>query len=275
MKKEIKIWVGSGLFCVLLLLASVWYAVAYNDSRLVEPMDFSSYVFQTKDLPMLLSGALIALYAVALAAALLRRALKARRRGGETSTRRLNPKLGLLGLLGFLGFGGFWTYGVDGTVFPFAFFLFFGFFGFYYEGKMSGTFMDERFRENAARASLRASNVAFSILMLALVVFCRGRLFGSLEYTLIALLITLSLTLALRIFLAEYLLYRYDYDERLDEGEEEGMTVSYLNDEEMQVFIDAVQPLYEEFAASGIEPNFEEYYAFAQELNEKNSAQAE
>ena len=180
MKKEIKIWVGSGLFCVLLLLASVWYAVAYNDSRLVEPMDFSSYVFQTKDLPMLLSGALIALYAVALAAALLRRALKARRRGGETSTR----------------------------------------FGFYYEGKMSGTFMDERFRENAARASLRASNVAFSILMLALVVFCRGRLFGSLEYTLIALLITLSLTLALRIFLAEYLLYRYDYDERLDEGEE-------------------------------------------------------
>ena len=128
MKKEIKIWVGSGLFCVLLLLASVWYAVAYNDSRLVEPMDFSSYVFQTKDLPMLLSGALIALYAVALAAALLRRALKARRRGGETSTRRLNPKLGLLGLLGFLGFGGFWTYGVDGTVFPFAFFLFFGFF---------------------------------------------------------------------------------------------------------------------------------------------------
>ena len=220
MKKEIKIWVGSGLFCVLLLLASVWYAVAYNDSRLVEPMDFSSYVFQTKDLPMLLSGALIALYAVALAAALLRRALKARRRGGETSTRRLNPKLGLLGLLGFLGFGGFWTYGVDGTVFPFAFFTFFGFFGFYYEGKMSGTFMDERFRENAARASLRASNVAFSILILALVVFCRGRLFGSLEYTLIALLITLSLTLALRIFLAEYLLYRYDYDERLDEGEE-------------------------------------------------------
>ena len=107
MKKEIKIWVGSGLFCVLLLLASVWYAVAYNDSRLVEPMDFSSYVFQTKDLPMLLSGALIALYAVALAAALLRRALKARRRGGETSTRRLNPKLGLLGLLGFLGFGRF------------------------------------------------------------------------------------------------------------------------------------------------------------------------
>ena len=57
--------------------------------------------------------------------------------------------------------------------------------------------------------------------------------------------------------------------------EEEGLTVSYLTDEEMQVFIDAVQPLYEEFAASGIEPNFEEYYAFAQELNEKYSAQAE
>ena len=57
--------------------------------------------------------------------------------------------------------------------------------------------------------------------------------------------------------------------------EEEGLTVSYLTDEEMQVFIDAVQPLYEEFAASGIEPNFEEYYAFAQELNEKIRKEAE
>ena len=57
-----------------------------------------------------------------------------------------------------------------------------------------------------------------AILLLALGVFCRGRLFGRLEDTLIALLITLSLTLALRIFLAEYLLYRYDYDER-SEGE--------------------------------------------------------
>ena len=48
-----------------------------------------------------------------------------------------------------------------------------------------------------------------------------------------------------------------------------------LTDDEMQAFIDAVQPLYDEFAASGIEPKFEEYYAFAQELNEKYSAQAE
>ena len=220
MKKEIKIWVGSGLFCVLLLLASVWYAVAYNDSRLVEPMDFSSYVFQTKDLPMLLSGALIALYAVDLAAALLRRALKARRRGGETSTRRLNPKLGLLGLLGFLGFGGFWTYGVDGTVFPFAFFTFFGFFGFFYEGRLSHTFMDERYKENAARAQLQALRVSFALEVIALVVLGQRRFGGNLDYTLIAMMIVLSLSVALALFLSEYLLYRYDHDEQMEEGGE-------------------------------------------------------
>lgn len=109
-------------------------------------------------------------------------------------TRKIDPRLGWLGVLGFLGFAGFYTYSADGSVFPFAFFLFFGFFGFYYEGRMSGTFMDERFRENIVRARLRAYRITFLTMMAALVI------------------------LALGIFLSEYLLYRYDHDDQADES---------------------------------------------------------
>ena len=220
MNKHKKLWIGCGIFSVLFLLVSSWYAIAFNDSRLVAPMQ-GHYVFQVKDLPMILSLSLFCVYVIALFVTLMLHAGKMRRQQEiNNATRKLNPKLGLLGLLGFLGFGGFWTYPVNGTVFPFLFFTFFGFFGFYFEGKMSGTFMDERFRENAAKASLKASNISFEIIFIALIILGQRKLFGNLDYTLIAILITVSLSLALRIFLAEYLLYRYDYDERANESEE-------------------------------------------------------
>ena len=85
---------------------------------------------------------------------------------------------------------------------------------------MSGTFMDERFRENIARAKLKAYKIAFGVMLIALIIVCQGKLFGNLEYTLIASIITLSLALALGIFLSEYLLYRYDHDDQAEEGEE-------------------------------------------------------
>ena len=220
-KNQVKIWVGCGIFCIAAVLLSVWYAVTFNDSRLVAPMDFGSYSFNTKDLPMILSISLTCVYALALFIQLFISIGKSRRNIAKTNmTRRVNPKLGFLGLLDFLGLAGFWTYSAMGAVFPFVFFLFFGFFGFFYEGKMSGIFMDERFRENAARARLNTYKITFSITLIALVILCQGRLFGSLEYTLIATIIVLSLTLALGIFLPEYLLYRYDHDDQTEEGGE-------------------------------------------------------
>ena len=48
-KNQVKIWVGCGIFCIADVLLSVWYAVTCNDSRLVAPMDFGSYSFNTKD----------------------------------------------------------------------------------------------------------------------------------------------------------------------------------------------------------------------------------
>lgn len=218
---KMKIWIGCGIVCVLSVLLSLWYAITFNHSRLIVPMDFKNYVFEIRDLPMIVSVSLSCIYLVALFVMLSIHAGKKQRQAEKTGiTRKINPKLGCLGVLGFLGFAGFWTYSVDGTVFPFAFFLFFGFFGFYYEGKMSGTFMDERFRENIARAKLKAYKITFGVMLIALIILCQGKLFGNLEYTLIASIITLSLALALGIFLSEYLLYRYDHDDQAEEGEE-------------------------------------------------------
>ena len=220
-KNKVKLWAGCGIFCIAAMVLSTWYAVTFNDSRLVVPMDFGSYSFIPQDLPMLLSVSLFGLYALALCFLLMRSIRKNKRDTTRTNrSRRVHPRLGFLGLLGFLGFAGFWAYPATGDVSPFLFFLFFGFFGFIYEGKMSGTLMDERFRENAASAQLITYRTTFSITLLALLILCQGKLLGSLEYTLIATIIVLSLTLALGIFLPEYLLYRYDHDDRIEEGEE-------------------------------------------------------
>ena len=220
-KNTLKIWIGCGIFCVLSLLISSWYAVRFNDSRLVVPTDVGSYTFQPKDLPMILSVLLSFIYIFALIIRLILSIIEQRSKIAETNTtRNINPKLGFLGLLGLLGFAGFLTYPMDGTVFPFTFFLFFGFFGFFYEGKMSGTFMDERFRENAVRAQLTAYKTGFIITFIALIILCRGKFFGSLEYTLIAVIIVLSLAIATGLFLSEYLLYRYDHDDMTEESGE-------------------------------------------------------
>ena len=116
---KVKNWVGYGIFCVLCLLISSWYAITFNDSRLVVPMDFKDYVFHIKDLPMIISISLTCVYLFALVMTLISVEKKQRQMERAGVTRKLNPKLGWLGVLGFLGFAGFWTYSADGTIFPF------------------------------------------------------------------------------------------------------------------------------------------------------------
>ena len=104
--------------------------------------------------------------------------------------------------------------------FPLRVFVFFGFFGFFYEGKMSNTLLDERYKENKMRAQSTANKTALSIIFFAILILGQGRLMGCLEYTLIALVIVTALSIALELFLSEYLLYHYDHDEPFDESEE-------------------------------------------------------
>lgn len=203
-----------GVICALLLAAASVYSMAFNGGRLVEPMDFSTYVFRAGDLPMLLALALTVCYVGYLVVLLVRFTLaNSRRQASARTARAVNPRLGLLGLLGFLGF---WTYRTDGSIFPFVFFLFFGFFGFFFEGKLSGTLMDERYRENQLRARTTANRIALTIIFLAVLLLGQGKIMGSLELTLVAFVIVVVLALALELFLSSYLLYRYDHDEPVD-----------------------------------------------------------
>lgn len=209
-----------GLFCAACMAVSIWYAVRWNDARLVKPMDFSTYVFQPQDLPMIGSTILVTFYAFYLVALAVQAVMAQRQsRAGSRYTRNINPRLGFLGLLGFLGFAGFWTWSIDGSLFPFVFFIFFGFFGFFYEGKMSHTLMDERFVENRMRAQLAAGKAALGIILIATLMLGQGTLGRRFSFTFAAYIIVVSLALALNIFLGEYLLYHYDHDEQSEESE--------------------------------------------------------
>lgn len=210
-----------GILTAVLFAAAIVYTAFFNGGRFIAPMDYSTYVYRPADLPVLLAGGLLAAYVLYLAGTVLWVAFSVRKKPRDlTHTRRLNPGLGFLGLFGFLGFLGFWTYGYDKSVFPFIFFIFFGFFGFFYEGKMSGTLMDERFKENQVKARLVSNRITLGIIFLATILLGQGRLFYNLEYAFIAYIITVSLAIGLGLFLGEYLLYRYDHDSQADESGE-------------------------------------------------------
>ncbi len=200
-----------GAVCAALTAAAAWYDLTYNGGKLVYPIH--SYAFAPTDIPMLLAVGLDVLYVLYLAFLLVRGIQAQKERVAETGrTRRLSPKLGFLGFCGFLGFAGFWTYGAMGDLTGFIFFAFFGFFGFFFEGKMSNTLMDERYKENAVRAELKALRIGFGIIFFLLLFAGQARRLTA-ELVAPILIAGIALTVALTIFLSEYLLYRYDHDD--------------------------------------------------------------
>lgn len=220
-KNNTKLMILFGVICVLFVSISSCYTIAFNDSRFIVPIELSEYAFRVQDLPMIISVIFLVLYILCLFVFLVRAIIaKKHKEANAQATRTINPKLGFLGFLGFAGFLGFWTYSVDKTIFPFIFFVFFGYFGFFYEGKMSNTFMDERYKANKMKAHMIANKTALAIIFLAILILGQGNFMGNLEYTLIALIIVIALSVALETFLSEYLLYRYDHDEQFDESEE-------------------------------------------------------
>ena len=62
MKNNKKLIIFFGVFCVLLTIASFLYTAVFNDERFIAPMDMSDYVFRVKDLPVIISCVLLALY---------------------------------------------------------------------------------------------------------------------------------------------------------------------------------------------------------------------
>lgn len=72
MKNNTKRTIILGVICALLVVAASWYTITFNDSRFIAPMDLSEYVFRVQDLPMIISGILIALYVLYLFALLIK-----------------------------------------------------------------------------------------------------------------------------------------------------------------------------------------------------------
>ncbi|MEG1012062.1 MAG: DUF3796 domain-containing protein [Ruthenibacterium sp.] len=135
----------------------------------------------------------------------------------RTYTRKISPKLGLLGFLGFLGLIGFLPWflkvtDVFAVPFPFFFFSFFAFFGFYYEGKMSGTFIDERFQANIYRAESIANKASLAIIIGVAIVMMSIFHLSSYD-TLSVLIATIGLSFGLSGFLQSYLLFRFENEE--------------------------------------------------------------
>ena len=212
MKKNPLFW--AVLVSAACMLLSIGASLLFNEGRLVYPTDLSAYAFRLADLPMILSVTAVVLSVVAFS---LQAFLTGRRRQRDPRrTRKISPWLGLLGFFGLLGFLGFWTYRLDGTVTPCCFFMFFGFFGFFFEGKLSNTLMDERYKENVVRAQLKAYRVGFSIILLLLILGGQHTRLRA-EFTAPVLITGIALAVALTMFLSEYLLYRYDHDESVEE----------------------------------------------------------
>ena len=85
---------------------------------------------------------------------------------------------------------------------------------------MSNTLMDERYKENAARAELKAYRTGFAIIIL-LLILAGQHSHRHVEFIAPILISGIALTVALTMFLSEYLLYRYDHDDAAALEEEE------------------------------------------------------
>ena len=121
-KNNLKWLIILGVLCVICVAAATGYSLNFNEGRLVYPMDFNSYQFQVKDIPMILALIITVLYVIYLAASIIIYGMVVKREGKKAGrTRKVNPKMGYLGYLGFAGFAGIGTYLAQGIIIPFVF----------------------------------------------------------------------------------------------------------------------------------------------------------
>jgi hypothetical protein len=121
-KKQMKQVIFMGVGCVILLIAGIIYSLLFNDARWVKNMDMSNYVFSIKDIPMLIVGALIAIYVLYVTVIFFKNAFSKNFKDKNYS-RTVSSYWGLCGIFGFLGFShcpASWLFGTDGNIFLFA-----------------------------------------------------------------------------------------------------------------------------------------------------------
>ncbi len=207
-KKQIKKIIFMGVGCALLLIVGTIYSLLYNNGRWVKNMDMSEYVFSYKDIPMLVIGALIALYAIYIVIICFKNVFS--KTAGKNDIQEQFLLTGdFVECLVFWGLADFDTHKF-GEIFPFAFFIFFGFFSFFFEGKLSHILEDELFQENKRKAQLEAYKIGFKLLFVVIWLMAIGMFSRNVEWCAMFMLISVSLIYALVLFLSNYLLYRYE-----------------------------------------------------------------
>lgn len=125
-------------------------------------------------------------------------------------TQRMPTAMGALGLLCLIGPI---LYATTGNCNYLIFLAWFGWFGWYYDGKMAGILMDERYQENEARAlkySSRGGVILFSwLLPIAMLGYQRAG--ATIAYAIFVG--GISLVIGIVFFLRAYLLYYFDTKE--------------------------------------------------------------
>ena len=99
-KKQMKQVIFMGVGCVILLIAGIIYSLLFNDARWVKNMDMSNYVFSIKDIPMLIVGALIAIYVLYVTVIFFKNAFSKNFKDKNYS-RTVSSYWGLCGIFGF------------------------------------------------------------------------------------------------------------------------------------------------------------------------------
>lgn len=72
-----------GVICVLFVAVASWYTITFNDARFIIPIDLSEYTFRTQDIPMIISGILLALYILYLFVLLARSIVASRQKSQQ------------------------------------------------------------------------------------------------------------------------------------------------------------------------------------------------
>lgn len=215
MKHKKKLLASIAINAVLLIL-SVLYTVLFNESRLAAPTDWAGNSFRAADLVLIVPAVLLALQIIVLLVLCLVEK-KQENTLSRQYTRTISPKLGLMGFAGLMGLLGFLPLDryepYRSLPFPFLFFCFFGFFGFYYEGKMSHTLIDERYKMNAFRAAAEANQIGFALIVLVTIFSVSLFRVTQTDLMVSILFAAIGLAFGLSTFMGQYLLYRYDCEE--------------------------------------------------------------
>lgn len=208
------------------LIIGVVYSSLFNDNRIVEPTDYSDYVFQIKDLSMIIPLVmLISLMLVSIiyySALIIKASLNGKNllSNSNTHTPKYPKYLYLLGCFGIIGFIPFLppissltfesSMGIltfDNGIMSVALF---GFFSLYYENKMANTMIDELYLSNKAKAEAIAFKTSLTIIfIISWIVIPRltTRLLNQ------VLILTISLAFAFSHIYKSYLIYKYETED--------------------------------------------------------------